>query len=892
MAIRSDFTIDWEASPRVIIVDSPSVECTMQDLLDTLRWEESLATAMDNPAIVAASGKEPLGGGTLVGITVGLQNAVIGFEARSGPAWTNCDLNGGNLVAFDTDGATTINPVYPTAFVSISKTSSSSATLQAQDALNYSSYGGGVSIDITQTTTGTDYPSGNQEFPVNNLADAISIANAKGFKTLFIRESMTLDVGTLSNFTIVGRSHVLTYLVVEAALVCDGVTIKNSYVSGVLDGGTHVANCSVGDITYVNGHIHDSSLHGTIILDGNEDAAFINCTSLDQDSLPIVDMGVSGQDLAMPNYSGVITIRNWNDPDGEIGIGLNAGMIMFEDTMLAGSAVISGVGGFISAAHEDVKVNTDYLMNRELITRATWDRVHVDINRGEAGTAFPLGTLDHPSNNCLDAMAIAVANNINIFDLHSSVALACPVSGYSFEGYKNQVVDFNGQPCVGTLFTHVTLTGTQASSIRAENCKLTSIAGINGSYKGCIMADTTPLTLAVNANIFMNNCRSGVPGNDSPILDFSAGNISLNNRAYSGGVRCVNSTDPLNISTTEFIAGKFNFGTDNTAGYFAVRGVVDSSNMDDTGGATVNLNGIVGSPTTEALERLVRDVNFIDTWVYVDTELAENGDGTSDNPFNNTPDTVDYCESRGWKQIKVLSDLTLERTMKNFVVEGVGGLPVIDFNGQNVDKSEFLKVKLTGPQVGQITSKEVILLDGLTGMDGVYKEVGIVGNLALANGAKCTITGSSLLVGTAAPKEIDTGVGFTDVVLNMRKLSGSVSIKNMGHATKLVSAAFESGRFVLDDTNTLGTVKLAGLPTSSVFNTSSITIDSAGLLPSAQDNSDAVWSTDDALKLMEEILGYAEISSDDLHVTIRKRSDNTISHEFDISADKRIRTPV
>ena len=117
MAIRSDFSIDWEQSPRVIIVDAPSTECTMQDLLDTLRWEESSVENMDNKPIVNASGKEPLGGGTKVGLTVALQNAVIGFEARPGPDWVTCNLSGGNLVAFDTDGVTDISPIYPTAYV-------------------------------------------------------------------------------------------------------------------------------------------------------------------------------------------------------------------------------------------------------------------------------------------------------------------------------------------------------------------------------------------------------------------------------------------------------------------------------------------------------------------------------------------------------------------------------------------------------------------------------------------------------------------------------------------------------------------------------------------------------------------------------------------------------
>lgn len=53
----------------------------------------------------------------------------------------------------------------------------------------------------------------------------------------------------------------------------------------------------------------------------------------------------------------------------------------------------------------------------------------------------------------------------------------------------------------------------------------------------------------------------------------------------------------------------------------------------------------------------------------------------------------------------------------------------------------------------------------------------------------------------------------------------------------------------------------------------------------------AVWGTDDARKPLEEHPGSAIVSSDNLRVIIKKRSDGSISHEFDISADGRSRTP-
>jgi len=40
MVVRSDLTFNWASSPRLITVQSPSTEITIQDLVDTCRNEE------------------------------------------------------------------------------------------------------------------------------------------------------------------------------------------------------------------------------------------------------------------------------------------------------------------------------------------------------------------------------------------------------------------------------------------------------------------------------------------------------------------------------------------------------------------------------------------------------------------------------------------------------------------------------------------------------------------------------------------------------------------------------------------------------------------------------------------------------------------------------------
>jgi len=440
-----DITVYPHLSPRIVVIEAPQTEATLQNLVDTIRaWEDS-EEGHTFPFIIDAAGKEDLGGGVTVGITATLNNAQIRFAARPTPMtngvvttadplgkylidstadfnadgiyvgatvfnyttgametvigvdttslisftlqagtrtdWQvgdlyfiypndQCSVDGGNLVAVDSIGDS-ISPVLQSPNTHIVRSSSSSATLSEQDAVQYSSYGNEISLDIIYGQSGTAYPIGNQEFPVNNLTDAVYIANTKGFKTISIRESMTIHTSTdITNFTIKGRSHVSTNVVINPLSICPGLTIENCNISGTLDGGTSIKNCNVGSINYVNGHIHNSGLYGTIILDGNKDAVIESCYTVDQDNHVRIDMGGSGQDLAMPNYSGIVYVKNFNDSTGEIGIGIDGGVVVLEDTITAGTIIVSGSGILIDNSKGSANVNSYSLMNNTNIANA------------------------------------------------------------------------------------------------------------------------------------------------------------------------------------------------------------------------------------------------------------------------------------------------------------------------------------------------------------------------------------------------------------------------------------------------------------------------------------------------------------------------------------------
>ncbi len=373
MTIQNYLTVNWDVSPRIITVVSGITEITIQDLHDTCRSIEARQESMDNDYLINTAGKEPLGGGVYVGLTATLNNAILAFEARDGPQWVLCKITGGNLVSEDENG-NEIDPRYPTSYVTVDRASSSSATFLEQEAIQFSSFGGGVSLDITSPYGGTPYPNGNQEHPVNNLADAVVIANAKGFKKIFIREPMigpnALNAGNLSNFNLVGENELTTMVELGASLICSNLRIENCNVRGTLDGGAELDNCSVGDLIFLYGHIHESGLYGTITLGGGQEAIFKDCYTSDQDLPVTIDMGGSGQDLSMPNYAGIATIRNLNSASEEIGIGLHAGMITLDSTIVSGTIIISGIGMLFDNSPGSANVDSSTLLSNTSIANA------------------------------------------------------------------------------------------------------------------------------------------------------------------------------------------------------------------------------------------------------------------------------------------------------------------------------------------------------------------------------------------------------------------------------------------------------------------------------------------------------------------------------------------
>lgn len=283
-----------------------------------------------------------------------------------------CNVSGGNLVAVDDVGAD-ISPIFPTFGTQVVRASSSSATLQELEAIQFSSFNGGVSIDITSPYSGTEFPVGTPEQPVNNLSDALSISSSRGLDNIFVLSSMTLASLNFDNKRFVGSSERQVVITIDASASVVNAEFSRVTVTGTLDGNATLLDCTVQVLTFVNGLIKRCGLEGTITLGGSQPAVLINCyDALAGFGTPTIDMGGSGQDLIVRNYNGGLVISNKTGSD-EVSVDVDSGRVVLDSTVTAGSIIVRGVGtltdnsGGTASVTDDVVKASDVRLIKQMM---------------------------------------------------------------------------------------------------------------------------------------------------------------------------------------------------------------------------------------------------------------------------------------------------------------------------------------------------------------------------------------------------------------------------------------------------------------------------------------------------------------------------------------------
>ena len=586
-------TIDY-SDPAQRVINIPRADMTLiatvpaelrQLNLDDLRIE--LGDLQDDAAGVWATTAffhtPPLtiSGVTLARVVEILDPYVIEFE----DALYNVNIVGGNSNVSD-----------KTIKNQVGVNTANSAGLQDPFSLQAAAFEGRVSLDMSSSITGTTFPKGTRAFPVNNLADALSIAETRGLAAIqLLSDSIFGSEDFSSGYTFIGDNPniLLTLLSGVNITNCQFLTMT---VQGVLDGANTLRECAIININLFNGFIFQCGLSGTIILSGAADAVILQSFSLvaggGPGQYPCIDLGGTHiTPLTVRDWQGGLCIKNVNDVTANAGVSIDmsSGRVIFESNVTAGTYTVRGIAQVTDESTGTATI-IDHTLSKDVALSSYQGVIHINTKTGTAGTTIGVnGTPETPTLTLSDAIILAEAIGIRKLHLVGNITLSSAHDDYIFEGDAAEAaVNINGQDVADSLFRNCQLSGAIGTGpIKAEECVLDGVGNFTGIAQQCGLLNETTLGAGVST---FSHCSSEVPGTGTPSLDLG-GSASLNMRAYSGGIEIKNVSNVSQSVTLEFIAGQAILASTCSAGAITLRGVGNLTN--NSTGVTIEKNAFL-----------------------------------------------------------------------------------------------------------------------------------------------------------------------------------------------------------------------------------------------------------------------------------------------------------
>lgn len=715
-----------------------------------------------------------------------------------------CNISGGNLVAED-DVGSQLSPVVPTAFTQIVRTASSSATLQESQDIQYSSFNGGVTVDITNGTSGTTFPSGTPRQPVNNLTDALSIANSRGLTKFFVEGDLTISSGLFDNFVFVGQSTSRTLITIDPPASVIASEFTNCTVTGTLDGNSVIENAVVQDLDFVDGVVRRSGLIGDITLSGVSTLQLLDCFEGSQ-VRPCIDFGGAGTGLIVTNFNGAICLKNKTGSENAF-LDLASGDIEIENSVTNGTITLRGVGKW---DNKFTYSGGATIVDETIFTRV--DETHGQVIRSVflKGTAVTNGNgyQGSPFNNFPDAIGALDDRNLTHIEILGDVVLDRNIDGYTITGENLPLFDMNNFSVGNANFIKMILTGTQnGGSPFLDNCGIQNVVGFNG--KGELIALGGTIRVADDANVLLNDVTP-IAANSDIIVDFQdATTAEVDFENAHGDYIIRNMTNAADIFEINFLSGKITIDSSCTAGTIIMNGTADWLNPEYSGGATIE-NRLINPEGVQFSE-------FIDGRVYIDVNEPTTGTffphGTVRLPCNNDVDAKVVYQANNIRKVEIESSVTL--TTDHDDIKFFGRSPrtttLTVGSGVSTNNCEFQNMLLTGTLTGNTYITQVALKD-VTGLIGHFEQCVIREGTNTLGGAGIGMFNKCVAVSAPNP---GTDIPILDCAgsgqgVAFREFCGEIKIINKT-GPEPMSLALNGARVELDSTVTGGSIRVYGV---------------------------------------------------------------------------------
>ena len=491
------------------------------------------------------------------------------------------------------------------------------STVSQLSEIEYSLYGGGVSIDEINGTTDLVNLAGSIGNPVKLEKDANDIvANIKLPKKVFVRGNLSISDTTVSweNFEFLGESPLKTLININTLANVSNCEFYDSSVSGVLDGNSHIERCVISNLFFVDGYIYNCAIGpATITLGTSTVSNIFECYSTVPGSLtPTIDMNGTGE-LALRGYKGGILLKNYNGTGGH-SVDLSSGQIVLDSTIISGTFIIRGVGKLVDTNGDHIHSGTwnggvtivNELVNNEEIKKVVWEADLSDYpTQGTAGYILDKtkylkrsvyvdpelitngdGSSGNPFNNIGDTIDFAEAHNLREITALTEITIDRNLKNFIITGIGTPVINCGGFVLKGSEFRHCTMRGLYVDSIIVQESVLDNGFYLNGFFENCAAKGT--LICVDGGNVLLKDCAGltvvtiSMNGIGSSILKISnqTGELIITD--------CNNVSDDLNIGITE---GKLTLDSTCDNGNIDVYGSAFYTN--NSTGATVNSDALV-----------------------------------------------------------------------------------------------------------------------------------------------------------------------------------------------------------------------------------------------------------------------------------------------------------
>ena len=217
-----------------------------------------------------------------------------------------------------------------------------------------------------------------------------------------------------------------------------------------------------------------------------------------------------------------------------------------------------------------------------------------------------------------------------------------------------------------------------------------------------------------------------------------------------------------------------------------------------------------GHDTDGTFGHLVNYIGNIEKELWVNTELAENGNGSQESPYNVLNDAKDRAEEDGIRIINLIGDVTLTRSFNNFLLKGVGE-PEVDFSGQSIKNSKFINCRVKGAYINGSNCRfeDCELLDTAF-LEGTYDHCDLGGNLTCQADAVVLMKDCvSSIAGTDRPTISMNAAGSAQ--LNVRGYSGGLTVKDCNNVADRVTVELHPGSLTFDSSCTNGIMVARGV---------------------------------------------------------------------------------